>query len=328
MRAEIIAEIAQGYEGNPFLASILVKGAVAANADSIKMQLIYADELAVPDYPYYEFFKSLEMEESVWVGLIELAHSMGKKFYFDIYGSYSLDLARKLKCDGIKISTTDFYNVSLREAAFNKFDDVFVSIGGVSLQDIDELLSTSNLPRNLTLLYGFQAEPTDIVDNNLNRIARIKKKYPDIKIGFMDHTDGSSKFSSLVPILSLGMGICAIEKHISLDLKLKIEDYVSALSVDRFAEFVTLIRAIEPALGDDTFNLTDKEIKYKNTAGKIVVAKNSIKINEKLTTENVCMKRVDVNAIEGQISNMIEVLGRTSEIDLEVNQPIYRHKIK
>ena len=60
MRTEIIAEIAQGYEGNPKLAELLVKGAIVANADSIKLQLVFADELCVPTYPYYDLFKSLE----------------------------------------------------------------------------------------------------------------------------------------------------------------------------------------------------------------------------------------------------------------------------
>lgn len=42
---EIIAEIAQDYEGSPKLAELLSKGAIRSNADIIKFQLVYADEL-------------------------------------------------------------------------------------------------------------------------------------------------------------------------------------------------------------------------------------------------------------------------------------------
>jgi len=46
MTIEIIAEIAQGYEGNSTLALMLAKAAVRSGADAVKFQLVYADELA------------------------------------------------------------------------------------------------------------------------------------------------------------------------------------------------------------------------------------------------------------------------------------------
>ena len=58
---EIIAEIAQGYEGDTKLTELLTIGANATGADAVKYQLVYADELATPDYKYYELFRSLEM---------------------------------------------------------------------------------------------------------------------------------------------------------------------------------------------------------------------------------------------------------------------------
>ena len=79
MNTEIIAEIAQGYEGDPKLAELLVKGALVAGADAVKIQIIFADELCVPDYPYYDLFKSLEMDESVWQGLVSLVKKENKK---------------------------------------------------------------------------------------------------------------------------------------------------------------------------------------------------------------------------------------------------------
>lgn len=62
---EIIAEIAQGYEGSAKLTELLTIGAIESDADSIKFQLVYADELATQDYKYYDLFKSLEMKISI-----------------------------------------------------------------------------------------------------------------------------------------------------------------------------------------------------------------------------------------------------------------------
>ena len=41
----IIAEAAQGYEGDPGLARALVRAAAGAGADALKLQLVYAEEL-------------------------------------------------------------------------------------------------------------------------------------------------------------------------------------------------------------------------------------------------------------------------------------------
>ena len=60
MSVEIIAEVAQGYEGNPTLAGLLARAAVRAGADAVKYQLVYADEIATPDYQYYDLFRRLE----------------------------------------------------------------------------------------------------------------------------------------------------------------------------------------------------------------------------------------------------------------------------
>ena len=66
MSVEIIAEIAQGYEGDASQARLLARGAVRAGADAVKFQLVYADEIAVPDYQYYDLFRTLEMPQSDW----------------------------------------------------------------------------------------------------------------------------------------------------------------------------------------------------------------------------------------------------------------------
>ena len=109
-KIEIIAEIAQGFEGDEKLASLLTKGAIASGADAVKFQLVYADELATPDYQHYQLFKELEMERIVWTNICKQIHKANKKIYFDIFGLISLEIAKKIGADGVKISTTEFYN--------------------------------------------------------------------------------------------------------------------------------------------------------------------------------------------------------------------------
>ena len=65
----------------------------------------------------------------------------------------------------------------------------------------------------------------------------------------MDHSDGGSDDSFHLSLVAMGMGISVIEKHLTLDRSLQIEDYVSGLAPDQFKKFVELIRKYESALG-------------------------------------------------------------------------------
>ena len=127
-KIEIIAEIAQGYEGNLKLTELLTTGALRSGADAVKYQLVYADELATTDYQYYELFKSLEMPTSIWQETSDRIHKAGRKLYFDVFGFDSLAIAHEVSADGVKLSTTEFYNRALIEKALTGFDKVSISI--------------------------------------------------------------------------------------------------------------------------------------------------------------------------------------------------------
>ena len=324
---EIIAEIAQGYEGNPKLSKLLVKGALSTDVDSIKMQLVYADELCVPTYPYYDLFSSLEMEIDVWEDIVYLIHKNKKKIYLDIYGNKSLSFARKLNVDGVKISTTDFYNFSLIKDSFNSFDTVILSCGGVPIEEIDQVINNYKLPRNLILMHGFQAEPTLIQDNNLNRIRSLISRYKNIKIGFMDHAKGDLDEAFYLSLVALGQGVSVIEKHITLDYNLKLEDYISALSIDRFKKFVKIIREMHNALGDPDFTLNKKELEYKNKAGKVVIIKKNIKKGEKILQKHITLKRYSTEYTKNHFYKLSDVIGKKINKNLNINQPIKKEDI-
>jgi len=328
MSLEIIAEIAQGYEGNPQLAKLLVKGSVLANADAVKMQIIYADEICVPSYPYYKLFKSLEMDEAVWLDLVNIVHKSNKKIYFDIYGEKSCSLAKKIGADGIKISTTDFYNLHLRSQAMANFKNIYVSIGGIPPEDIDELVKRSNESGvSLTLMHGFQAEPTPLAENNLARIATLKYRYKDNHIGFMDHSKGDSEVALNLPIMAIGFGASVIEKHITLDRLLEIEDYISALSIDQFSKFVAQLKEITQSVGSEKLEASAAEIEYRKKAGKIVVANKDIYQGAILGDNDVCLKRVSVTPIEGSIPILDIAIGKVVNQSLNENQPILKKMI-
>ena len=324
---EIIAEIAQGYEGNPNLAKLLVKGALATKADAVKMQLVYADEICVPSYPYHDLFKSLEMSEHIWKSLVDLVHTNNQRIYFDVYGNQSLEKAIALGADGVKISTTDFYNADLIDKAFANFNRVYLSIGGVPIEEIRAVVEKKNRPKYLTLMHGFQAEPTPLEENNLLRIKKLKEIFPDLDIGFMDHSDGKMDDSLYLPILALGLGCDCLEKHISLDHALEIEDHISALTVDNFSKLVTILNGLKIAMGTNSFEFSKGEQDYKNRAGKIIVANTDIKAGEILNYQNMTLKRVSLKNASDTFRRLNELVGAVAKSEHTKNSPLLKSNI-
>jgi N,N'-diacetyllegionaminate synthase len=319
---EIIAEAAQGFEGIPKQAELLARAAVAADADAVKFQLVYADELATPDYRHYGLFRSLEMPDATWRSIIELVHEAGKRVYFDVLGVKSLGLAKELGADGVKLSTTEFYNQRLTELAFQTFDRLYLSIGGIPVEDIDTMMErTSGV--DVCFMFGFQAEPTGLEKNNLLRLRSLQERCPGKKFGFMDHSLGTSEDALYLPLMTLGLGIACIEKHLTIEPILEIEDYVSALSAGRFKEFVRLVRKFESALGSASLTLTPDERSYRKKAVKVAVALEDLAPETGLTVENVGLKRVGERFAEARTIHELEhVLGKRLKKATGKDEPI------
>lgn len=321
---EIIAEIAQGYEGDPNLALLLARAAVRAGADAVKLQLVYADDSATQDFPYYDFYRSLEMPFEAWKSVAEEVKGNNVKLYLDIGGERALREAVDLGVDGVKIHTTNFYNSSLIRSALDTMPLVYISFGGITIKELKEFLDYHKITsgEQVCLMYGFQAEPTPIDSNNLLRLGSLKKRFPGYRIGFMDHTEGDSDQAMTLALMVLPFGIHSIEKHISLDLTLKIEDYISALSPERFRLFVERIRRLEPALGTDNLELTPLEREYRYKSMKVIIARNKLKKGDIIKLEDLDLKCASYPSLPSSIHQLEKVVNRTLTVDVYPNQPI------
>lgn len=324
MSVEIIAEVAQGYEGDATLARLLARGAVRAGADAVKFQLVYADEIATPDYRYYDLFRSLEMPQEAWRVVAEETQTGGARLYLDIYGERSLREAIDLGADGVKIHTTDFFNTRLVRAALDAMPRVIVSLGGISVAELKEFLDLHKVTssQQVCFMYGFQAEPTPVESNNLRRLGALKERFPDYRFGFMDHADGGNDDAMSLALMALALDVDCIEKHISLDRTLQLEDYISALAPQQFQVFVQRVRRLEKALGTDNLELTPIEREYRHKAMKVVVANRKLSQGKVVAPEYLDLKRTACPSLSSSLYRIEQVVGHTLMVDVQPNQQI------
>jgi sialic acid synthase SpsE len=328
MAVDVIAEIAEGYEGQPALAKVLVAGAIAAGADSVKLHLVLADELVTRSHPKHEFCRGLEMDPSVWAELAKLVQDAGKKLYLDIFGLASLAIARDIGVDGVKIHASDFHNDELVHEAISTFPSVLVSIGGVRTAELAAFLEEQRVDGHspVRLMYGFQAYPTAVADNNLRRFQWLIGKFPEVSFGFMDHSAGGSAAAWHVPLMAVALGATTIEKHLTFAHNVELVDHWSALTPDEFGRFIDILREVEPALGDATTELSAKEETYRLQVLKVVVAARSMPAGHVLTRSDVALKRVSVGSADAFL-RLHDVVGNRLRAGIEEDDPISREEL-
>lgn len=322
-RVVVVAEAAQGFEGRSVQAQLLVRAAAAGRADVVKFQLVYADELALPSYKYYDLFRTLEMSDDEWRGVAAEANRRQVGLAFDVYGARSLALAVELGAVSLKIHSTDFFNDSLVSAAIASGLDVWFSIGGITVEEVREFLQRHQpvRPDQLTLLYGFQAEPTPTGDNHLSRLLTLHTAFPSLALGFMDHAEAGTDEATWLGLLALPLGVRVIEKHVTAGRGLELEDYVSALDAVEFGAYVARVRAAEQALGEPAVDNTEGERAYRGRALKCVVAARDLAAGRVLELSDLDLKRSAARA-EPPVHRLDAVVGRALRAAVAAGTPV------
>jgi N,N'-diacetyllegionaminate synthase len=313
MSVEIIAEAAQGYLGDPPAKTrLLVDCAAAAQADIVKFQLVYADEICTADHQHFDLFRQLEMPDADWRMVAERARSRDIGLFLDVFGDRSLDLACRIGADGVKLHSTDLLNVALmRHVAASPVRRVVLSAGGTFDGELSAAVGILREKR-LVLMHGFQGYPTRADENQLARLERLRRAYPQCEIGFADHVSEDEPERLWLSAVAIGAGATVIEKHITPARALKEEDHESALNVDDFRAFAAAMRLASAALGtmsnEEDFGMTQAEVAYRHKMKKQVVAASDLEPGATLSAAQLMLRRTsaegeicrDLAAVEGR----------------------------
>jgi len=322
---EIIAEAAQGFLGAPReKTALLARLAAAAKADAVKFQLVYADELCTPDYKHYKLFSDLEMPDTDWLALARQCAALGTGLYVDVFGERSLALAAKMEVTGIKIHSTDMLNAPLLEAAARSaVKRVILSAGGCVRREIEDALALMK-GKDVVLMHGFQGYPTAAGENQIARLAELRRAFPQARLGFGDHVPETDATRLWLAAVAVGAGAQVIEKHITISSVAKEEDHESALNPDEFAAFVANVRVAHQALGQvaaaPDFGMSEREQQYRKQMKKHLVARRDLAAGAVLSAQDIGMKRT--SASDGVLYEPAEALGRKLAVALRAGDPI------
>lgn len=313
----IIAEIGTNHNGDFKLAMRMIKEAAEVGADAVKLQIVESDASYLKGSASYDIFSrvSLTFEE---LKKLKAEARKRKIIFFATPGDIpSLKLLLRLKSSAIKISSGCMTNTPLLKEAARTGLPIIISTGMAYMKEVQTAISTlkESGAKDIVILHCVSSYPSRYEELNLKTLETLKRefKYP---IGYSDHTKGA--LASFVAVL---MGASVIEKHFTLDKRLKGPDHHFSADPAELRELVSGIRSIEKMAGTSVKRPNRVEMKTRDAIRRFLVFTRDLKKGVVIKEDDISAKRlIRGKGLAPEYYN--RVIGRRLRSKVDKDQPV------
>lgn len=280
-----------------------VDKAKEAGIDAIKFQSYKAETIAAKNSPaywdtteettqsQYELFKKFDMfGEEEYRKICEHCHEVGIDFMSTPFDYASADYLNDM-IDIYKISSSDLSNLPFIRYIAKKGKPIYLSVGASYLSEVEQAVRAIKETGNndIVLLHCVLSYPCKNEDANLNIITTLKQVFPDITIGYSDHTRPDDTMTVLSTAYLLGAEV--IEKHFTLDKTLPGNDHYHAGEPDDFKKAINNFKLINTVLGQKEKTVLPCELVPRREARRSLVLTRNMKKGEEIKETDLIPKR-------------------------------------
>lgn len=325
----IIAELSANHGGSFERAADLVRAAVAAGADLVKVQTYTADTMTIDcDREFFRIGKG-----TLWEGrglhelyqeaytpwewqphLRRLAQELGIDLFSTPFDASSVGFLESMDVPAHKVASFEVPDLPLLRRIGKTAKPVIMSTGMATLSEIDEAVRTlrDGGCTQLALLKCTSAYPAPPEEMNLRTIPHLAETF-GVPVGLSDHTLGIAS-----AVAAVALGACIIEKHFTLRRADGGPDGAFSLEPPEFRAMVDAIRETERALGCVNYEVTEREAASRVFRRSLFVVED-VKAGEPFTEANVRSIRPGHGLAPRHLA---DVLGRTASRDIERGTPL------
>ena len=322
----IIAEIGVNHEGSLETAKLLIESAKRGGADAAKFQTYKAGLIASKFSPSY--WDTTKEPTTSQYELFTKYDSFGEAEYKELaahckanvieFVSTPFDLGAVEMLDPLvryfKIASADITNPPLLKKVAATGKPVILSTGASNINEIDAALAIlrSAGAKEICLMHCILNYPTSNENANLGMFIDLRERYPDLLLGYSDHTLPNEQMLSLVTAHLLGAVV--LEKHFTLNKSLPGNDHYHAMDENDLARFIVNIKNVHELLGPSRTKapIATEEISRLNARRSIVLTRD-LENGHTLTDEDLIAKRPGTGISP---MNWNEVVGKKIARDL------------
>lgn len=265
---EVVAEITTNHLGSTDRLRALIRGAAAAGADAVKLQMrdvlsFYTSEKLGSPYAspfgntFLDYRIGLELSDAQIDIAVEEARANGLSLFFSTLDGISLRRILDRGFSRVKLPSTISEHRQFLQFASDEFPGEVVISTGMTGADYEQfVLDRFKRQSRLFLLHCVSSYPAWPGDLNLavvNRYSRIED--PRVVAGYSSHDIGAD-----ASILAVGAGARMLEKHIKIGTTDWAHFDDTAMDVQaEFPDYVRRVRAAEGMLGSDEKRILPSE---------------------------------------------------------------------
>ena len=341
----IIGEIGQNHNGSVELAKLIIdlvsreiKDEVFGNTlkgmDAVKltkrdlnqelsasqMDRIY-DNLNSFGKTYGEHRAVLELSDQQHFEVYKHAKKNGLEFVETLCAIGCLNILKLFTPDKLKVASRDLTNLPLLGALAETKIPIIISTGMAGKKELDEAIEViTKHHSNISILHCISQYPTQPKNVNLRTISYLLNNYKDYVIGYSDHTIGIS-----TPVAAIAMGAQIIEKHITLDRRMKGTDQAGSLGPDGVYRMVRDIRILDQSMGNEDIFIVPETASAKEKLERSIATNRKIHAGEVITESDIHM----LSPGDGyKWRDKSSIIGKKTITSIEKDEIIYSSNLK
>ena len=298
----IMAEAGINHNGEIDKAFEMIRIAKDSGVDAIKFQTFKAKEFILDEtltYTYFsqgkkitesklKLFERCEFSRDEWFKIKEKCDEEKIMFLSTPENHSDLDLLLELGIPAIKVGSDEIINLPILKDFASTGLPILLSSGMANQSEIHDALKVIGTFDGYPtiLLVTTSQYPTPIEDVNLRKFETLQKIFPNIPLGFSDHTEGP-----LASSLACALGSVCFEKHFTLSHDLPGPDHWFSENIHGLKIWADNIKNSYNMLGTEKLEPTRKEEEMKKISRRSVVALNNINEKEIFDKNNIGLRR-------------------------------------
>ena len=290
----IVAELNTSHFGNISIAKKMILKAKESGCDCVKLQSWSSDTLYTQKFfnnnsISKKFFDKYSLNNIQLKKLSIYSKKIGISFSSTPYSEEEVDfLVNECSPAFIKIASMDLNNYLFLKFIAKKNTPVILSTGMGTIKEIESAVRilVENGQKNICILHCVSLYPLDPKIANLKNITMLRNKFKNIPIGYSDHSIGTT-----LPVASIALGACLIEKHFTLDNKIIGMDNHMATEPNDMLKLTSESLITFNSLGAEKRSLSKKEFDQRKKMRRSIFTKVSLNKNEKITKEKILLRR-------------------------------------
>lgn len=259
----VIAEIGINHNGSVDLAKKMIDEAVLAGCDAVKFQkrtvnAVYSKEELEKERPNYfgptngDLKYGLELSYEDYQEIDRYCKTKKIMWFASCWDKDSVDFIDRFDPPCYKISSASLTDDELIRYTRSKGKPILLSTGMSTIEEIKHAVKVLG-ENDLVLFHCTSTYPTDLDETNVRAILQLKELF-NCPIGYSGHERGY-----LPSVLSVVMGACAVERHITIDRTLWGSDQAASLESEGLRRMVRDIRNVPIILGNGEKTVYESE---------------------------------------------------------------------